>query len=93
MSRPLRIRVLTVSDSRTLDTDTSGALLEERARGAGHQVDERRIEPDDRYRLDEKARRLVGQRRKLVFHMGDDVALEIRDCEPIRGSLVLQIVR
>ena len=49
--------------------------------------------PDDHYRLDEKARRLVGQRRKLAFHMGDDVALEIRDCEPIRGSLVLQILR
>lgn len=51
MNRPLRIRVLTVSDSRTLDTDTSGALLEQRATEAGHQVDERRIEADDRYRL------------------------------------------
>jgi len=49
--------------------------------------------PDDHYRLDEKARRLVGQRRKLVFRMGDDVALEIRDCVPIRGSLVMEIVR
>ena len=51
MSRAMRIRVLTVSDSRTLETDTSGALLEERAQAAGHQVNERRIEPDDRYRL------------------------------------------
>ena len=49
--------------------------------------------PDDYYQLDEPARRLVGRRRKLVFRMGDDVALEIRDCEPLRGSLVLEIVR
>jgi len=49
--------------------------------------------PEDYYRLDEPARRLVGRRRKLVFRIGDNVALEIRDCEPLRGSLVLEIVR
>ena len=44
---PLRIAILTVSDTRTLDTDTSGSCLEERALAAGHSVVERRLLPDD----------------------------------------------
>jgi molybdenum cofactor biosynthesis protein B len=36
--RPVRIAVLTVSDTRTPETDTSGALLVERAETAGHRV-------------------------------------------------------
>jgi len=44
---PLHIAILTVSDTRTHETDTSGACLEERASSAGHTVVERRILPDD----------------------------------------------
>ena len=44
---PLHIAVLTVSDSRTLDTDTSGALLAERLTGAGHVLASRAIVADD----------------------------------------------
>ncbi len=42
---PLNIAVLTVSDSRTVETDTSGALLEGRLTEAGHRLAERVIEP------------------------------------------------
>jgi len=45
--RPLNITVLTVSDTRTLQTDKSGALLEDRATAAGHTVLERVICSDD----------------------------------------------
>ena len=48
---PLRIAVLTVSDTRTVDTDTSGKLLRERLGNAGHHLAEQKIEPDDIYRL------------------------------------------
>lgn len=48
---PLRIAVLTVSDSRTEQTDTSGALLAERIQSAGHELAERRIVPDDIYQI------------------------------------------
>lgn len=48
---PLRIAVLTVSDSRTEDDDRSGKLLVERAEAAGHQVVAKRIVPDDIYRM------------------------------------------
>jgi molybdenum cofactor biosynthesis protein B len=43
----LRIAVLTVSDTRTLATDTSGQTLIESVEAAGHALFERAIVPDD----------------------------------------------
>lgn len=47
----LSIALLTISDSRTLETDPSGDLLQERLLGAGHHLQSREICPDDRYRI------------------------------------------
>ncbi len=47
----LDIAVLTISDSRTEANDTSGDLLIERLKKAGHRLFERCIEPDDVYRI------------------------------------------
>lgn len=44
---PLRIAVLTVSDTRTEETDSSGRLLAERLIAAGHSLADRRIVKDD----------------------------------------------
>lgn len=44
---PLRVAVLTVSDSRTEETDTSGALLAERLAEAGHELAGKAIVADD----------------------------------------------
>ena len=44
---PLRIAVLTVSDSRTEETDKSGALLAERLNDAGHELAAKAIVTDD----------------------------------------------
>lgn len=44
---PLGMAVLTISDTRTLKTDTSGALLAERLTGAGHTLLARAIVTDD----------------------------------------------
>lgn len=44
---PVHIAVMTVSDTRTLDDDRSGALLVERLEGAGHQLAGRAIVADD----------------------------------------------
>ena len=44
---PLRIAVLTVSDSRDGDTDKSGALLAERLTSAGHELADKAIVRDD----------------------------------------------
>src|SRR4051794_12408337 len=43
----LRIAVVTVSDTRTVETDTSGALIVELATAAGHEVAGRSIVPDE----------------------------------------------
>ena len=43
----LGIKVLVVSDSRTLDTDKSGQFIDRSCREAGHDVIERRIVVDD----------------------------------------------
>ena len=44
---PVNIAVLTVSDSRTIDTDKSGDILCERIEAAGHRVAERKLVSDD----------------------------------------------
>lgn len=47
----LNIAVLTVSDSRTDETDKSGKLLAERLTSAGHRLADKLIVPDDVYRI------------------------------------------
>ena len=49
--RPLRIAVLTVSDTRTEATDKSGAYLAGGVREAGHELQERVIVGDDVYAI------------------------------------------
>ena len=44
---PVRIAVLVVSDTRTIETDTSGATLVQRLTDAGHILADRRIVTDD----------------------------------------------
>jgi molybdopterin adenylyltransferase len=47
----LRLCVLTVSDTRTPDNDTSGDFLATALQEAGHRLHERALLPDDRYQL------------------------------------------
>ena len=46
---PLNIAVLTVSDTRTLETDTSGQLFVDRLTEAGHNLAARVLLKDDLY--------------------------------------------
>jgi len=48
---PLNLCVLTVSDSRTLANDSSGDYLIQSLTDAGHRLVERKLLPDDRYKL------------------------------------------
>jgi len=65
---PVRIAVLTVSDSRTPETDRSGDTLVERLTGAGHVLTGRGIVPDDRATI-------VDQLRKWIADPGVDAIL------------------
>ncbi len=48
---PLNIAVLTVSDTRTIETDTSGKALIDRLESAGHKLGAREIVIDDVYQM------------------------------------------
>jgi len=47
----VNIAVLTVSDTRTEENDTSGKVLVERAQEAGHRIVDKQIVPDSIYRI------------------------------------------
>ncbi|SMO53547.1 molybdenum cofactor biosynthesis protein B [Ruegeria faecimaris] len=53
---PVRIAVLTVSDTRTLPEDRSGQTLVDRIQAAGHLVADRKILPDERGQIAEQLR-------------------------------------
>jgi molybdopterin adenylyltransferase len=54
---PLRIAILTVSDTRTEETDKSGRLLADRLTGAGHELAGKIIVPDNVDAIREQVRR------------------------------------
>ncbi|MEL0124027.1 MAG: molybdopterin-binding protein, partial [Paracoccaceae bacterium] len=56
---PVRIAVLTVSDSRSLTEDKSGQTLVDRIEGAGHIVAQREIIRDERVEIAEQLRKWV----------------------------------
>jgi molybdopterin adenylyltransferase len=56
---PLRIAVLTVSDTRTLADDKSGATLAGRIEAAGHMVADRAIVTDDVEKIRERVRHWI----------------------------------
>jgi molybdenum cofactor biosynthesis protein B len=57
---PVNVAVLTVSDTRTPETDSSGAAIATALDGAGHSVVARRIVPDDIERLRNQFEEWIG---------------------------------
>lgn len=53
---PVRIAVLTVSDSRDLASDKSGQTLVDRIEAAGHEIADRKILPDERSQIADQLR-------------------------------------
>ncbi len=51
--KPLNIAIMTVSDSRTEETDTAGKLLVDRLIAAGHQLADKQIVIDSKYKIRE----------------------------------------
>ncbi|NBV76351.1 MAG: molybdenum cofactor biosynthesis protein, partial [Methylococcaceae bacterium] len=48
---PLKIAILTISDTRTLETDTSGQILVEQLAAAGHSLYQRQLVADNIYQI------------------------------------------
>lgn len=69
--RPVRIAILTVSDSRNLENDTSGDALVSMAEADGHIVAERLLVPDDIYRVRyEVSRWIIDEQVEVVITTG-----------------------
>lgn len=60
--RPINIALLTVSDTRTMADDSSGDILAERIRKAGHTLVERAIEKDEVPRISSRLNNWIDDR-------------------------------
>ena len=79
---PLEIAVLTVSDTRTLDEDTSGQLLVDRLTEAGHSLADRVLIPDDVYQLRAEVSRWIADPKVQVILTTGGTGFTDRDSTP-----------
>lgn len=79
---PLTIAVLTVSDTRSLEEDSSGQLLQDRLTEAGHQLAERVLIPDDIYRLRAEVSRWIADPQVQVVLVTGGTGFTDRDSTP-----------
>jgi len=86
--KPLNIAVLTVSDSRSLADDRSGDQLVERLEGAGHQLFERELLPDDIYRIRATVSRWIAEPECDVVITTGGTGLTGRDGTPEAVSVL-----
>jgi molybdenum cofactor biosynthesis protein B len=87
---PVNVAVLTVSDTRTLDNDTSGATLADRVAKAGHNVAERAIEKDDASLIETHLRRWIANPAIDVVITTGGTGITGRDVTPEAFSRVLE---
>ena len=78
----VRIAVLSVSDTRDAQSDTSGAILAERIATAGHQLAGRTIVPDDVAAIRDQVRRWIASGEVDVILTTGGTGLTGRDVTP-----------
>lgn len=76
---PVRIAVLTVSDSRSLGEDRSGQVLVDRLEAAGHTLADRQIIKDERVEIADQLRRWIADERVDVVISTGGTGLTGRD--------------
>jgi molybdenum cofactor biosynthesis protein B len=79
---PINIALLTISDTRTLEDDTSGAILAERIVKAGHHLVERAIEKDTVDRIASRLNNWIDDRRVDCVITTGGTGLTGRDVTP-----------
>ncbi len=78
----LKVSVITVSDTRTLDTDKSGQLLLDFVESAGHELVSRHIIRDDLETIRAQVRRLCEDERSDVVLLTGGTGVTNRDVTP-----------
>ncbi|MEM9459977.1 MAG: molybdenum cofactor biosynthesis protein B [Myxococcota bacterium] len=79
---PVRVAVLTISDTRSLNDDTSGDTIVERLQGVGHHIAARTIVPDDRERITAQLRTFIDDRDIDVVITTGGTGVTRRDVTP-----------
>jgi molybdenum cofactor biosynthesis protein B len=79
---PVRIAVLTVSDTRTLETDKSGHVLVDQLNAAGHILIDRAIVADDKARITQQVGQWVGDEQIDVVISTGGTGVTGRDVTP-----------
>jgi molybdenum cofactor biosynthesis protein B len=79
---PVNIAVMTVSDSRTEETDTSGGALVKKLTQAGHKLAEKIIVPDDVYQIRAVMSRWIADPEVLAVISTGGTGLTGRDITP-----------
>ena len=87
---PVNVAVLTVSDTRTAATDTSGDALAERIAKAGHRVTARAIERDDADAIAARLRAWIADSEIDVVITTGGTGVTGRDVTPEAFDLVLE---
>ena len=76
------VAVITVTDTRTFETDTSGKLIVDLLTAAGHQVVERELVVDEKRAIQDTLSRVLGRRQVDVVVMTGGTGLTPRDVTP-----------
>ena len=84
---PVRCAVVTVSDTRTEATDTSGALMKERLAGAGHAVVAYHIVPDEPGVIGPLLDELAAQVEAILVNGGTGISRRDRTYEAVAAKL------
>ena len=80
--KPVRIAVLTISDTRDEESDTSGLILAERIEAAGHELADRAIVKDDIAQIREQIKAWVASRSVDVIVTTGGTGITGRDVTP-----------
>ena len=80
--RPAKAAVITVSDTRTLDNDTSGQLIQEKLSEAGHQVTDRLLLKDDMEVIRAEVKNLLDEKTCRYIIITGGTGLTERDVTP-----------
>lgn len=80
--KAVRVAILTVSDSRTLETDTSGKLAADLLAEAGHHIATREIVTDNREQISESLRRFIADEEIEVVITTGGTGVTPRDVTP-----------
>lgn len=86
--QPLNIAILTVSDTRNEETDTSGKFLAEAIQEAGHKLVEKKIVIDDKYQLRAIVSKWIADEKVQVVISTGGTGFTSRDTTPEAMSVL-----